>query len=109
MSSSLIRRLIIEGDVPTAGQCLGRDYTLEGRVVGGEKRGRMLQFPTANLSPADVVTPGDGIYAARARIGGQTFPAAVSIGSTSTRRPGSRRHHRQERSASVQSPVAGLG
>lgn len=84
ISSSLIRQLILAGEVAEAGLCLGRDYTLEGRVVGGEQRGRALQFPTANIEPADVITPSDGIYAARATLDGNTFPAAVSIGSRPT-------------------------
>ena len=84
VSSSLIRQLIFAGEVAAASQCLGRDYTLEGRIVSGEKRGRVLQFPTANLAPAGVITPADGIYAARAHIAGKTFPAAVSIGSKPT-------------------------
>jgi len=84
VSSSLIRGLIAEGEVAAAGRCLGRDYTLEGRVVSGDHRGRVLQFPTANLEPAGVMTPGDGIYAARAHIARETFPAAVSIGSRPT-------------------------
>ena len=90
VSSSLIRRLVSEGAVAAADRCLGRPYTLEGRVVSGERRGRMLQYPTANLAPADVIIPGDGIYAARALIDGQEFPAAVSIGNKPTFGPGIR-------------------
>jgi len=84
VSSSLIRRLIRAGDVASAGRCLGRDYTLYGRVVRGERRGRVLQYPTANVDPGTMIFPGDGIYAAWADLAGQRRPAAVSIGNKPT-------------------------
>jgi len=80
MSSSLIRKLIAAGDVETAGLCLGRPYTLRGKVVTGEQRGRMLEFPTANVEPSGVMSPAEGIYAARAELDGAEHVAAVSIG-----------------------------
>ena len=84
VSSSLIRRLVHAGDVAGAGRCLGRPYTLYGRVVGGERRGRALEFPTANVAPAGTITPADGVYAARAEVAGETWAAAVSIGNKPT-------------------------
>ena len=48
VSSSLIRDLLRRGEVEAAAGCLGRDYVLYGRVVGGERRGMLLEFPTAN-------------------------------------------------------------
>ena len=80
ISSSLIRKLIAAGDVETAGLCLGRPYTLRGKVVTGEQRGRSLEFPTANIEPSGVMSPADGIYAARAELDGVEHVAAVSIG-----------------------------
>ena len=84
VSSSLIRRLIRAGDVASAGRCLGRDYTLYGRVVGGEQRGRVLKYPTANVDPGLLIIPADGIYAAWADLPGRRRPAAVSIGNKPT-------------------------
>lgn len=84
VSSTLIREMIREGQMEDATFCLGREFTLFGRVVGGEQRGRELQFPTANLKPVDTVIPADGVYAARAVIEGQTYAAAVSIGNKPT-------------------------
>ena len=80
VASSLIRRLLRDGRVDAAGCCLGRPYQLHGHVVAGRRRGRVLQFPTANLEPDGVLAPADGVYAARAEVAGRHWPAAVSIG-----------------------------
>ncbi len=80
ISSTLIRRLIADGRVEEAGQCLGRPFALYGQIVTGEARGRVLDFPTANISPGEQITPADGVYAGWATIGRRTRPAAVSIG-----------------------------
>ncbi|KPK86623.1 MAG: hypothetical protein AMJ81_00805 [Phycisphaerae bacterium SM23_33] len=90
VSSSLVRELVLSGDVAAAGRCLGRPYALHGRVVGGERRGRLLTFPTANVEPAGVIAPADGVYAARAELGGKTYPSAVSIGDKPTFGPAQR-------------------
>ena len=84
VSSSLIRRLIRRGDVEAAGRCLTRPFTLHGRVVGGERRGRVLEFPTANVDPGRLITPSDGVYAGSAEIDAVTYAAAVSIGTKPT-------------------------
>jgi riboflavin kinase / FMN adenylyltransferase len=77
VSSSRIRALVAAGEVEEALRCLGAPFMLEGPVVEGDKRGRELGFPTANLIPDDrLVTPGHGVFAAFAN--GQ--PAAVNIG-----------------------------
>ncbi len=90
ISSSLIRGLLRGGDVEAAGRCLGRPYTLYGRIISGERRGRLLEFPTANVDAGDMVCPGDGVYAATARIGGDACPSAVSIGAKLTFGPAAR-------------------
>ena len=83
--SRRIRESITEGDVSTANHLLGRKFRLSGAVVKGDMRGRELGFPTANLSlPADIILPGDGIYATWAVINGQRHPAATSIGTRPT-------------------------
>lgn len=65
VSSTRIRRLISEGRVGEAADCLGRRYTLSGNVVHGEQVGRQLGFPTANIVPEDSqkLLPADGVYA----------------------------------------------
>ncbi|MBI5722683.1 MAG: bifunctional riboflavin kinase/FAD synthetase [Planctomycetes bacterium] len=80
VSSTLIRRLALEGRVEDAARCLGRPFELTGLIVAGQRQGRMLEFPTANLESPGQVVPGDGIYAGLASIEGASYPAAVSIG-----------------------------
>lgn len=77
ISSTRIRGLIAEGDVEHAAELLGAPFRLRGEVVGGDRRGRDLGFPTANLIPdARLVCPGHGVYACR--VGEQL--AAVNVG-----------------------------
>lgn len=79
VSSTRIRELLTtEGDVASAAKLLGSPFKLTGTVVHGDKRGRELGYPTANLVPDErFVTPAHGIYACRT---GQGRAAAVSIG-----------------------------
>ena len=77
VSSTRIRALIAAGDVEAAMRCLGAPFLLEGMVVGGDRRGRTLGFPTANLVPdEEFAYPGHGVYAAFAN----GMPAAVNVG-----------------------------
>ncbi len=77
ISSSHIRGLVAAGEVDMAAVFLGGPFLLEGEVVEGDRRGRTLGMPTANLVPDDAyVCPGHGVYAAWA--GGH--PAAVNVG-----------------------------
>jgi riboflavin kinase / FMN adenylyltransferase len=77
VSSSHIRGLILGGAVDYAGRLLGAPFTMTGPVVHGDRRGRELGFPTANVVPQDgFVTPGHGVYACLA----DERPAAVSVG-----------------------------
>jgi len=77
VSSSRIRALVAAGDMTRARECLGVPFMLDGTVVSGDKRGRELGYPTANIVPDDrLVTPGHGVYAAFAN----GMPAAVNIG-----------------------------
>lgn len=83
VSSSHIRGLVLGGAIEYAGHLLGDPFTLTGEVVPGDRRGRELGYPTANLVPdAAYVTPGHGVYAATARVTGAGWqrPAAVNIG-----------------------------
>jgi riboflavin kinase / FMN adenylyltransferase len=77
VSSSHIRGLVAAGEVDQATEFLGRPFLFEGEVVQGDKRGRELGMPTANLVPDDAyVTPGHGVYAGSAN----GHPAAVNVG-----------------------------
>jgi riboflavin kinase/FMN adenylyltransferase len=82
VSSSHIRGLVLGGAVEYAGRLLGDPFTLLGEVAHGDKRGRELGYPTANIVPDPAyVTPGHGVYAAHARVGdGEPIASAVSIG-----------------------------
>ena len=82
VSSSHIRGLVLGGAVEYAGKLLGDPFTLIGEVAHGDKRGRELGYPTANLVPdAAFVTPGHGVYAARATTAdGAVFASAVNVG-----------------------------
>ena len=68
VSSSAIRKALIDGDLEKATAMLGRVHELEGEVVVGQQRGRTLGFPTANLSGTEVLHPRDGVYAVIARV-----------------------------------------
>ena len=81
VSSTHIRGLVTAGNVATAQRFLGAPFTMRGLVVHGDKRGRTLGFPTANLVPdAKLVVPDHGIYACRAEVDGQAHIAAVNVG-----------------------------
>jgi riboflavin kinase/FMN adenylyltransferase len=81
VSSSAIRKAVSTGDVGLAGRLLGRPFVLSGVVVGGQKLGRTLGFPTANLARTiDGVLPSDGVYAAWFHSPRGRFPAALAIG-----------------------------
>jgi riboflavin kinase/FMN adenylyltransferase len=85
VSSSLIRELMASGDVAAAAQLLGRLPRVNGEVVHGEKRGRELGFPTANLSQdATGLVPSDGVYAGWFLDGDNRYPAAISVGTNPT-------------------------
>jgi riboflavin kinase/FMN adenylyltransferase len=81
ITSTRIRDLIESGEVTAASDLLGSRYRLSNVVDHGEKRGRALGFPTANLRPPErKVIPGNGIYAAFAELDGRAHPAAVNVG-----------------------------
>lgn len=97
ISSTRVRRAITAGDLDGAAGLLGRRFDLDGVVVHGDDRGKSLGFPTANVSlPPELAHPPRGVYAGRARVGGDAtmlppeetdggaprgwYPAAVNIG-----------------------------
>ena len=81
VSSSRIRALIEAGRVEEAAAVMGRRYRMTGNVIEGDKRGHALGFPTANLQPQErKVTPGTGVYAGFALVGGEVHKAAINVG-----------------------------
>src|SRR5688500_17699375 len=84
VSSTRVRRLIAEGRVDEAGALLGHHYALDGTVVQGQKRGRELGFPTANLCAENEFVPPAGVYATTATIDGLAYPSITNIGTRPT-------------------------
>jgi len=85
ISSSRIRALVTEGKVEQARELLSRPHRLDGVVVHGEKRGREIGYPTANLGNIEGQTiPADGVYAGWLTVGINFWPAAISIGTNPT-------------------------
>lgn len=81
INSSRIRELLNQGEVEKVRDWLGRGYALTGEVVHGDKRGRELGFPTANMAIWDEqIIPANGIYASWVHIGDERFMAATSVG-----------------------------
>lgn len=85
-SSTWIREALEAGRVAEAARVLGRPPVVRSVVVEGERRGRELGYPTANLDPERLegFLPADGVYAAWATVDGERYPAAVSIGNNPT-------------------------
>lgn len=82
VSSTAIRRALVEGRLDDANRMLGRDHEMRGPVVSGDRRGREIGFPTANVEIApEMLMPADGIYAGwMRRADGVELPAALYIG-----------------------------
>lgn len=87
VNSTRIRELLEQGNVREAALLLGRPYTMRGRVVVGDRRGRTLGFPTMNLDPDNEVLPRSGVYAGHVRFldagepaAGARFAAVTNVG-----------------------------
>lgn len=79
-SSSRIRRLLEAGDIAEANRILGRPWEIVGEVEHGDKRGRELGYPTANVALTDFLIPKFGIYAVRAVVDGKSHDGVASLG-----------------------------
>lgn len=86
VSSSLIRKLLHQGEVDIAARCMGYEYFLDGTVVGGYQVGRKIGFPTANLNVdnPDKLIPADGVYAVWVTLDGNTYMGMLNIGKRPT-------------------------
>lgn len=85
VSSTAIRRLILDGSIEKANELLGHPYVLQGKVVAGDAIGRTIGFPTANIEPApQQIIPGNGIYTASLDLGNTRRVGVVNIGARPT-------------------------
>lgn len=86
ISSTKIRFALEEGDIARANEYLGYRFTLHGTVVEGQKLGRKLQFPTANIEASDPhkIIPGYGVYVVTARFNGTAYKGMLNIGTRPT-------------------------
>ena len=82
ISSTVVRRCVSTGEVAKAAACLGRPYTLVGKIVHGAGDGRKLGYPTINLDAGEQLIPAEGVYAGRAKLvdAGLRTTAAISVG-----------------------------
>jgi riboflavin kinase/FMN adenylyltransferase len=80
VSSTLIRELVLKGDLDRVARCLGRNYSITGSIVGGSRIGREIGFPTANIEPHHEAVPPNGIYAVWADVCGVRKPGTLNIG-----------------------------
>lgn len=80
VSSTLIRAAVENGELARAAKLLGREFTILGTVVEGDRLGRKLGFPTANLSAHNEQYPPNGVYAVEARRGDRMLPGVANIG-----------------------------
>ena len=83
ISSSRIRNFLREGDINAANECLGKEYMISGTVVSGEKLGRKLGYPTANIS-LDHDYPLDGVYLTKTILDKKNYLSLTSIGDKPT-------------------------
>jgi riboflavin kinase/FMN adenylyltransferase len=81
ISSTRIRSLLLGGEVAEAVKLLGRPYAVRGEVVVGDRRGRTIGFPTANVRPDPaIVVPARGVYACAVRVGEDVYAACTNVG-----------------------------
>lgn len=85
VSSTMIRNLVMNGDVSVASKLLGRSYQIRGKVVKGRNRGAsILGYPTANLEFEDELFPKEGVYIVKVDMGGKIYQALTNIGHNPT-------------------------
>jgi riboflavin kinase/FMN adenylyltransferase len=80
VSSTAIRRAVAEGELSRAAEMLGREYTILGTVKAGQKLGRKLGFPTANLSAHSEQFPPNGVYVAEGTLAGISYKGVANLG-----------------------------
>lgn len=86
ISSTKIRKHLLEGNLEKANKYLGYEYFIRGKVIGGNRIGKKIGFPTANIEISDSykLIPGDGVYAVSTRIGQHLYKGMLNIGKRPT-------------------------
>lgn len=84
ISSSLIQELISQGKCEEVFPLLGRYYSIEGEVIHGEKKGRLIGYPTANIATDQYLIPQKGVYASYTRVDDRIYPSMTSVGHNPT-------------------------
>jgi len=85
VSSSKIREMLLEGEVEGAERLLGRPFSIRGTVIVGHKRGGILGFPTANISPPlEKMIPAEGVYLVSVELEEEIFDGLLNIGRNPT-------------------------
>lgn len=85
VSSSRIRSALFDGNIELANRLLGREYNINGQVVHGDGRGKLIGIPTANLEVSpDRTIPKSGVYVSRARVGERIWNSVTNIGTRPT-------------------------
>ena len=82
VSSTKVRNALLTGDIKTANQLLAHPFTIKGKVIEGDKIGKVLGFPTANIEVSNPhkLIPASGVYAVKIKIGDKFYKGALSIG-----------------------------
>jgi riboflavin kinase/FMN adenylyltransferase len=88
VSTSRVRKYLLEGDPENARRLLGRPYFLRGVIIKGDQRGRLLGFPTANLKATVEFYPRLGVYQTEALLDGVTYPSITNVGTNRTFKEG---------------------
>lgn len=83
VSSSLIRNLLHAGKIEKANALLGRAYEIEGKVIKGQRRGKQLGFPTANIQTKNEIVP-EGVFISNTIIDGTAYPSLTNVGKCPT-------------------------
>lgn len=86
ISSTIIRKSLMKGDILTANNYLGHSFLINGLVIHGDKLGKTIGFPTANLQIEEAykLIPGDGVYAVKVMVKGNEFSGMLNIGKRPT-------------------------
>jgi riboflavin kinase/FMN adenylyltransferase len=95
VSSTAIRKLVLDGELDRAARMLGRPFSILGTVERGNAVGRKLGYPTANIDSHNEAIPAHGVYVARARLGDEVFGGLVNIGVRPT-------FHRQDQGRTIE-------
>jgi riboflavin kinase/FMN adenylyltransferase len=83
-SSSEIRKLLTQGDLGEAAQMLGREFSINGKIIHGHKKGRTIGFPTINIPIKRKISPVLGVFATTVEIGGVVYQGVCNIGNRPT-------------------------